>query len=250
MGPQEMQEACVSRTQCEESSLHWLPVSLDTRGKRTGSTRGWVSAWLFSAVILQIALDLCASKACRSLTCAGSAKEQKGLSLGCFTEITPAAAPLPLLQAAARSGSAPACEVNLTKVNLTKTAVSGRITDFHCRGCSAAPVGAPAPLPGPARRLQRAPERRAGRARCAGTGDSPAPAGESRAASGEPPRGWYGAPRAGTGTPSLPGETSRAGTGTPSPPRSPQCWYGYPEPSTETPKAGTGTPSPPRSPQG
>lgn len=134
---------------------------LDTRGKRAGSTRGLALSVVMLLLFSRTALDLCASKACRSLICAarGSATEQKDLSPGCFTEVTSVAARLPLSQAAARAGGAPACEVNLTK-----TAVSGRISDFHCLRCSAVPAGTPAPLPGPARWLQRAPERRAGAA--------------------------------------------------------------------------------------
>lgn len=126
---------------------------LDTRGKRTGSTRGLALSVVMLLLFHRTALDLCASKASRSLICAArsSAKQQKDLSLGCFTEITSVATRLPLSRAAARTGGAPACEVNLPKINLTKTAVSGRITDFHCLRCSAAPAGAPAPLPVPAR---------------------------------------------------------------------------------------------------
>lgn len=57
-------------------------------------------------LLYRTAPDLCASQACGSLICAarGSAKEQRDLSPGCWTEITSGAARLPLWQAVTRAG--------------------------------------------------------------------------------------------------------------------------------------------------
>lgn len=61
VGPQEMQEACVSRTQCEESSLHLPPLKMllvhetapGHKGQEDGEHKGAGSQRGYAAVIPQ-----------------------------------------------------------------------------------------------------------------------------------------------------------------------------------------------------